>query len=262
MSKVFLHESLAFDAMIKALAPTAMALAALFCGCSPKIKGGPVVNARPTLRLAKIPNASFRVWVIVRTVKVNAYPYPRLSRQPMVQFSGDLARFKRGWGRMARLVSPTRIKAGDTADVFAGAVLWTQTLRVADKRRFKLWLRQNQHSAPTPGQRKLRPVLDIAHAVEGVSAALGTKIPAHQALTISVSVLKALAVDPLILEWECPWSHIMTRVNDELAKGKHPDGVVELDTEIVAKEQKKGRPTSRLALRFIVQRLSTSAAAQ
>lgn len=259
---------------MRSLAARTLACATLSlacCCCSPKIKGGPPVNARPPLRVVSTPTASFRVWVIVRSVRVDAYPFPKLSRQPLVQFTGDAARLKRGWGRMARLVSPTRIKAGTVADVFADKVLWTQSLQRDDRREFEFWLRQNQRSAPTPGERKLRPWLDVAQAVEGVSGALGTKIPAHQAMMISVSVLKALATDPLIIEWRCPWQHVLDRAKVELAKAKAKatkadsgaeNGVVELDTDIVARERKNGKPTARATIRFIVQRLASSADAQ
>ncbi len=226
-----------------------------FAGCKAglRIKGSEPQDPRPAFVEHHPAEEEYRVWVLVPSLKVNVYPDLNSTQQPMLQFTGDRQRLDEGWGSMAMLVAPDRFKDGERITFFEDKVLWSDRLRAGDSRRFTLWLRENNRSAPTRFDKKLAKLDRVAEAVEELSALGGFKIPARRAMNVSHQAFKELQLDWLILRWSCPWQHVLRAAREKLARsGK--DAVM-LRTRLVSREKIKGVPVAEVTLLFALQKL-------
>jgi hypothetical protein len=224
----------------------------LLQGCSTllRAKGSDPQESRPAFEEIQPELEQFKVWVLVPELTVHTYPQSDGTQQPMLQFTGDQVRLDQGWGALAMLVAPDRFHDDEAVTVFADQVLWTERLRAHDERRFALWLRENNRSAPTRFDRKLEQVDRIAEAVEEISELSGFKIPARRAINVSAQAFKELQQDWLILHWSCPWQHVLQAARQKLAQGNKE--TVILRTRLVSAERVKGRPVAEVTVVFVV----------
>lgn len=219
------------------------------------MKGSSVRDPSPAFEELVPESVAYRVWVLVPSLKVNVYPEPGRTQQPMLQFTGDADRLARGWGSLAMLVAPDQFKDGETVTFFDDQVLWTDRLRAGDPRTFSLWLRENNRSAPTRFDQKLLQVERVAEIVEDLSGAGGFKIPARRAVNLSVQAFKELQQDWLILKWSCPWRHVLAAAIPRLNAGPRP--AVLLRTRVASTEEIGGKPVAEVTVVFVVQKIDS-----
>lgn len=229
-----------------------LSLSLVACGSMLRVQGSAPVNPRPSFSEVTLPQHGYRVWVMVPWLKVNMYPLPERSQQPLLQFTGDQLRLTDGTGKMTMLVAQDRHQNGDEVRFFADRVLWSGRLEANDRRTFTFWLRENNRSAPTQLDQDLANLAQVATVVEEITGATGFKIPAMQAITISGQMIKQLQQDYLILRWRCPWGHVLAEAGKKLSG---PRRHVLLSTRLVTSERIGDLPVAEVDVLFVVQRL-------
>ena len=222
------------------------------CSSMLRVQGSPPTNPRPAFSEVTLPERGYKVWVMVPWLQVNMYPMEERSQQPLLQFTGDVARLADGTGRMTMLVSQDRYQNGDQVRFFADRVLWSGRLQSGDRRTFTFWLRENNRSAPTQIDQDLANLAHVAMAVEELTGATGFKIPASQALMVTGQMIKLVQKDWLILRWECPWRHLLAEADRKLSG---PRRYVLLKTRLVSRERLADKPVAEVDVLFVVQRL-------
>lgn len=231
-------------------------LLVLLCGCEAQLRarGSQPVSSWPDFQAVETGEPAYRVWVVVPWLKVNTYPMPNETQQPLLQFTGDREGLKRGLGQMTMLAAPDRFHDGEPITFFEDKVLWSDQLRARDRRLFTFWLRENNRSVPTRYDENLKKVEPFAHAVEEISGAAGYKIPARRAINIGAQVLRELSKDWLILKWDCAWGHVLKQAEARW-KGSGPQTVM-LKTRLETKERVGDKPVALVDVLFVLQRLA------
>ena len=223
------------------------------CESQLRVRGSAPVMSLPEFRAVEPRQPEYKVWVMVPWLQVNTYPMEEETQQPMLQFTGDQEALGRGLGQVAMLVSPDRFRDGESVTFFEDKLLWTDRLRTDDPRRFTLWLRENNRSAPTRYDAEIKQVEPYAQAIEEISGAAGFKIPARRAINVSNQAFKELQQDWLILRWTCPWTHVVKQAEKRWSSGKV--GAQMLRTRLVTQEKSAGKPVAMVDVMFVVQRL-------
>ena len=219
-----------------------------------RVRGSGPVTPLPRFQAVTPLQPEYTVWVMVPWLQVNTYPMEDETQQPMLQFTGDQDALTRGLGHMAMLVTPDRYRDGESVTFFEDKLLWKDRLRADDPRRFTLWLRENNRSAPTRYDEQLKQVEPFAQAIEEMSDLAGFKIPARRAINIGNQGIKELQKDWLILRWSCPWAHIIKQARQHWKAGA--TGPVMLRTRLATREELKGKPVAHVDVMFVLQRLA------
>jgi hypothetical protein len=234
-------------------------LFALLAACSsqPRVRGA-LLPAEVALDQVPPRSHEFRIWVIVPELTVNTYPVPAPTQQPMLQFTGDRDRFDRGWGQMTAVIAPDEFRDGERVTYFDDKVLWTDSLARDEQRVFTLWLRENNRSGTTRDDLtadKAGKVLGVFDEIVGIA---GIKIATQRTLQMTRTAIKQLEQDYKIIEWRCPWAHVLKSAMQKLDAGQHD---VVLRARLVSPETVAGKPAAEVSVLFAVQKIDRPLAA-